>query len=107
MMMRVLYQYGYRQLANNGKGKKMKTEMKTKMRKSFWAGATALLLLLAGMSAGKTVWAAEKKVAKVALGSTHSAAIDSEGGLWIWERGVIICVRARRSNSWTACPRCP
>ena len=43
------------------------------MRKKFWAGATALLLLLAGMSAGKTVWAAEKKVAKVALGSDAGA----------------------------------
>ena len=62
--------------------------MKAKMRKRFWAGATALLLLLAGMSVGKTVWAAEKKVVKVSLGSTHSAAIDSEGGLWIWGSNV-------------------
>lgn len=57
--------------------------MRRKKRGGFLLGAIAFLLL-AGLFAGKTAEAAEKKVSKVALGGSHSAAIDTEGGLWMW-----------------------
>lgn len=57
--------------------------MRVRKRISIWLGAVAFLLLT-GMLTGKTAEAAEKKVVKTALGGTHSAAIDSEGNLWMW-----------------------
>ncbi len=41
-------------------------------------------LLLTGMITGGSVQAADKKVAKVALGGAHSAAIATDGSLWMW-----------------------
>lgn len=58
--------------------------MNVKRRSGFLLGGAIVFLLLMGLFAGETVLAAEKKVAKVALGDTHSAAIDTEGGLWMW-----------------------
>ncbi len=58
--------------------------MNVKRRSGFLLGGAIVFLLLMGLFAGETVLAAEKKVAKVALGDAHSAAIDTEGGLWMW-----------------------
>ena len=57
--------------------------MKVKKGIGLWAWAI-VFCLFTGMFTGVTAEAAEKKVAKVALGGTHSAAIDTEGGLWLW-----------------------
>lgn len=57
--------------------------MRVKRKIRFWLGMV-VFLLLTGILEGKPVQAAEKKIVKVALGEMHSAAIDTEGGLWIW-----------------------
>ncbi len=57
--------------------------MKVKKGIGLWAWVI-VFCLFTGMFTGVTAEAAEKKVAKVALGGTHSAAIDTEGGLWLW-----------------------
>lgn len=46
--------------------------------------AAIVFFLLTGMLAGKDVQAAEKKVAQMSLGDRHSAAIASDGSLWMW-----------------------
>ncbi len=57
--------------------------MRVKRRIRLLIGAVAILLL-AGVLMGEDVQAAEKKVAKVALGGAHSAAIATDGSLWMW-----------------------
>ncbi len=60
--------------------------MRVKKRIGLLAG-TAVFFLLAGLLNGETAQAAEKRVVKVALGDTHSAAITEDGSLWMWGHG--------------------
>lgn len=60
--------------------------MRVKKRIGLLAG-TAVFFLLAGLLTGETAQAAEKRVVKVALGDTHSAAITEDGSLWMWGHG--------------------